>query len=61
MAQNFTFEADGSINFMVGLYARARGPFSPLVENGAQPIYAPVPSMDVRPHWPEDLKPYVLY
>ncbi len=42
-AQNLTFEADGSINFMVGLYASARGAFSPLVENCAQPIYALVP------------------
>jgi hypothetical protein len=60
-AQNLTFEADGSINFMVGVSARARGPFSPLVENGAQPIYAPVCGTDVRPHWPEDLRSYVLY
>jgi hypothetical protein len=60
IAQNLTFERDGSINFMVGLYASKPGTFSPLVESGAEPNYAPRPGTDIRPHWPEDLKPYKL-
>lgn len=58
---NLVFDPDGSINFMVGLYASKPGPFSPLVEYGGQPAYAPVPGTTERPHWPEDLKVYKLF
>lgn len=61
MAQNITFEADGSINFMVGLYASSPGKFSPLVERDAEPIYPKIPGTDVRPYWPVELKPYCAY
>ena len=57
---NLAFDPDGSINFMVGLYASKPGTFPPLVEFGAQPTYAFVPGTTVRPHWPEDLKLYKL-
>ena len=55
---NMTFENDGSINFMVGVYASKRGPFSPLVEHDAAPIYNPARGRAKAPHWPDDLKPY---
>jgi hypothetical protein len=61
VAQNITFEADGSVNFMVGLYAGDRGEFSPLVERGAEPKYPAVPGTDVRPYWPAELKSYCAY
>ena len=57
---NLSFDKDGSINFMVGMYATKRGAFSPLVENGAAPVYAVVPGTELRPHWPDDLKVYKL-
>jgi hypothetical protein len=57
---NLSFDPDGSINFMVGLYASTPGPFSPLVEQGAEPTYANVPGTALKPHWPADLKPYKL-
>ena len=38
---NTTFENDGSINFMVGLYASKAGSFSPLVEHDGLPRYTP--------------------
>ncbi|MEO8052209.1 MAG: hypothetical protein ABI833_17505 [Acidobacteriota bacterium] len=57
---NLSFDQDGSINFMVGLIASQRGPFSPLVEHGTQPNYAFKPSTQLRPHWPDDLRPYKL-
>ena len=57
---NLTFDPDGSINFMVGLYASNRSVFSPLVERGQGAAYAEVPGARVRPHWPEDLKIYKL-
>lgn len=60
IATNITFEQDGSINFMVGVYAARRGPFSPLVEYGAQPNYDFRPGTQLKPHWPDDLKPYKL-
>jgi hypothetical protein len=60
VGHNLSFDPDGSINFMVGLYASKRGAFSPLVENGAEPTYAAVPGTELRPHWPADLKPYKL-
>jgi hypothetical protein len=55
---NTTFEKDGSINFMVGLYASKRGSFSPLVEQEGAPRYTPAPGRDKPPHWPDDLKAY---
>ena len=60
MGLNLEFDPDGSINFMVGLYASKPGNFSPLVEYEAQPAYALVPGTALRPHWPEDLKVYKL-
>jgi hypothetical protein len=57
---NLEFEADGSINFKVGLYASRPGAFSPLVEDGVQPSYAPIPGTTSRPHWPVDSKVYKL-
>jgi hypothetical protein len=55
---NTTFEKDGSINFMVGLYASKRGSFSPLVEQDGAPRYTPAPGRAKAPHWPDDLKAY---
>jgi hypothetical protein len=57
-ATNVVFEKDGSINFMVNLYARHPGTFSPLVEHDANPVYTPAPGRTTAPHWPGDLKPY---
>ncbi len=57
---NLIFGPDGSINFMVGLYATRPGPFSPLVECDAEPIYSIIPGASIRPHWPEVLKTYKL-
>ena len=57
-AINVIFEDDGSINFMVGVYAAKRGPFSPLVEHDAAPLYNPARGRAKVPHWPNDLKPY---
>jgi len=57
---NLVFDSDGSINFMVGLYASRPGSFSPLVEDGVQPAYASVPGTVLKPHWPEDLRVYKL-
>ena len=57
---NLSFDPDGSINFMVGLYASKRGAFSPLVEDHTEPTYATIPGTELRPHWPADLKPYKL-
>jgi hypothetical protein len=59
-ALNVTFESDGSVNFMVGMYApqSCRSAFSPLVEEGAQPAYRPAPGRTKVPYWPDDPKPY---
>lgn len=57
-AENIQFDSDGSINFFVGLYADKPGVFSPLVEDGSAPQYAPIPGTESRPHWPDDLKSY---
>jgi len=59
-AANLRFDSDGSVNFFVGLYSSKPSRFSPLVDEGGQPVYAPVPGSDIRPHWPEDLKFYKL-
>lgn len=58
IAQNIQFEPDGSINFFVGILANSPGSFSLCVEAGDEPVYAFVPGTDVRPHWPDDLRPY---
>jgi hypothetical protein len=58
--QNVVFDPDGSINFMVGLYASKPGSFSPLVEHDCAPVYAEIPGTTIRPFWPEDLKTYKL-
>jgi len=60
IGSNLVFDPDGSINFMVGVYASKPGSFSPLVEHDAQPAYSFVPGTDLKPHWPEDLKVYKL-
>jgi len=57
---NLFFNSDGSINFMVGLYASKPGDFSPLVEHDAQPAYTVIPGTSVRPYWPEPLAAYKL-
>jgi hypothetical protein len=57
---NLEFDADGSINFFVGIYASKPGKFSPLVEADAQPIYPVIPGTAIRPHWPEPMKVYKL-
>lgn len=59
-AQNIVFRPDGSIDFFVGLLASQPGSFSPCVETGGEPSYAPVPGTEKRPHWPEDLRPYAI-
>jgi len=60
IAQNIQFEPDGSINFFVGILASRPGSFSPCVEADSEPMYAFVPGTNVRPHWPDDLRPYDL-
>jgi len=57
---NLSFDKDGSINFMIGMYATKRGAFPPLVENGMALIYALIPGTELRPHWPDDPKVYKL-
>lgn len=60
MGVNLSFNPDRSINFFVGLYASKPGPFSPLVEIDAKPVYAARPGTDIHPHWPSELKAYKL-
>lgn len=43
-----------TIDFMVGLYARKPGTFSPLVEEGAPPVYTNREGDEVPLHWPGD-------
>jgi hypothetical protein len=57
---NLEFDPDGSINFMVGLFATRPGRFSPLVEAGAEPSYATIPGTQIKPHWPNDHQVYKL-
>lgn len=59
-AQNIRFEPDGSVNFFVGALASKPGSFSLCVEDGDDPVYAPLPGTDKRPHWPSDLRPYAI-
>lgn len=58
--QNIEFNPDGSINFMVGLYASSPGNFSPLVERDAEPNYPVCPGTNLRPYWPDKLAAYRL-
>lgn len=44
-----------TLELMVGLYAQKPGTFSPLVEDGAEPIYTPLDKSDVRPVWPDGI------
>jgi hypothetical protein len=60
IAQNIQFEPDGSINFFVGILASRPGSFSPCVEAGSEPIYSVIPETNIRPHWPDDLRPYAI-
>jgi hypothetical protein len=55
---NTTFDKNGSINFMVGLYASKPGPFSPLVEHDGAPKYTPAQGRTKVPFWPGDLNAY---
>jgi hypothetical protein len=55
---NTTFEGDGSINFMVGVYASKPGSFSPLVERDAASKYTPAEGRTKVPYWPADLQAY---
>lgn len=41
-----------TVDLWVDLYARKPGAFSPLVEEGAEPVYTPLDNSDVRPLWP---------
>jgi hypothetical protein len=59
-ATNIEFERDGKIGFFVGIYASRPSVFSPLVEDGEEPNYAVIPGTDKRPHWPHDLRAYVI-
>jgi hypothetical protein len=59
-ARNIVFAPDGSIDFFVGILASNPGPFSPCVEAGTEPVYAPVPGTEKRPHWPTDFRPYPI-
>lgn len=60
LAQNIQFRPDGSIDFFVGMLASRPGAFSPCVELGQAPEYAPIPGTEQHPHWPTDLRPYAL-
>src|SRR5581483_9085540 len=42
---------NSTIQLFVGLYARSPGPFSPLVEIDAQPIYTKIEGSDAEIHW----------
>jgi len=58
--QNIEFNPDGSINFMVDLYASNPGMFSPLVERDTSPNYPLCPGTNLRPYWPDELAAYKL-
>lgn len=59
-ALNMWPEVQGGLNIEVGMYATAPGPFSPLVENGQQPVYTPAPGRTTPPYWPCDGQPVPL-
>lgn len=41
-----------NVDLWVNLYARKPGSFSPLVEEGSEPIYTPLDKSGTRPTWP---------
>jgi len=42
-----------TIDLWVDLYAQQPGTFSPLVEDGADPVYTPLDNSNARPNWPK--------
>ena len=42
---------NSAIEFMVGLYARQPGEFSPLVETDGSPIYTEIEGTGLMPKW----------
>jgi hypothetical protein len=42
-----------TLQLMVGLFPRGRGPFSPLVEQGGVPVYSKIEGIDEPPVWPD--------
>jgi hypothetical protein len=42
---------NAKVEFMVGLYARKPGEFSPLVESGNSPVYTPIEGSGEIPEW----------
>lgn len=51
---------EANLEMMVGLYARKRGQFSPLVEEGAMPRYTKIEGVDEPPSWPEEQRDRAL-
>jgi len=60
VANNLSFNHDGSIDFCVGTYASTPSVFSPLVEMGEEPVYAIANELGGRPYWPAEPKAYAL-
>jgi hypothetical protein len=56
-AINLSPHIQGGLSISVGMYATTPGPFSPLVENGAQPTYTPIPGRTSSLYWPNNLAP----
>jgi hypothetical protein len=52
MANCMVDPRNGTLSLFVDLYARAPGAFSPLVEEGGEPIYTPLDKSKTRPTWP---------
>ncbi len=44
-----------NVDLGVGQHAQKPGTFSPLVEEGAEPVYTPLDKSDKRPTWPETM------
>lgn len=42
-----------NVDLWVAQYAQRPGTFSPLVEEGAEPIYTPLDKSDIQPTWPD--------
>jgi hypothetical protein len=60
VANNLSFNHDGSIDFFIGTYANKPSAFSPLVEMGEEPVYAIANEQGGRPYWPAEPKAYAL-
>lgn len=43
---------NATVGLCVGRYAQKPGTFSPLVEQGTNPLYTPLDNSDIRPTWP---------